>query len=122
MSPRTGKILYDADKGGNEIDHIYLLDEDGTTKDLTPGDKAKSGFIGWSKNKKFMYYGSNKRDPQFFDIYKMSITDWKPVMLYKNEKGLDFAGISDDEKYIALQKAITTSENQLFLLDRATGK
>jgi protease II len=120
--PGTGKILYDADMGGNEIDHIYLLDEDGTTKDLTPGDKAKSGFMGWSKNKKFMYYGSNKRDPQFFDVYKMSISDWKPVMLYKNEKGLDFAGISDAENFMALQKAITTSENKLYLVNRATGK
>ena len=120
--PGTGKILYDADMGGNEIDHIYLLDEDGTTKDLTPGDKAKSGFMGWSKNKKFMYYGSNKRDPQFFDVYKMSISDWKPVMLYKNEKGLDFAGISDNENYMALQKAITTSENKLYLVNRTTGK
>jgi len=119
--PGTGKILYEANKGGNEIDHIYLLDEDGTTKDLTPGDNAKSGFIGWSKDKKFMYYGSNKRDPQFFDIYKMSITDWKPVMIYKYDKGLDFTGISDDENYISLQKPITTSENQLFLLNRKTG-
>jgi dipeptidyl aminopeptidase/acylaminoacyl peptidase len=118
--PGTGKILYDADKGGNEIDHIYLLDEDGTTKDLTPGDKAKSNFMGWSKNKKFMYYGSNERDPRFFDMFKMSVTDWKPVMLYKNEKGLDFAGISDDENFIALQKTITTSENKLYLLNRAT--
>ncbi len=120
--PGTGKILYGADKGGNEIDHIYLLEEDGTTRDLTPGDNAKSGFIGWSKNKKFMYYGSNKRDPQFFDIYKMSIADWKPVMLYKYDNGLDFTGISDDENYISLQRPITTSENQLFLLNRATGK
>jgi protease II len=120
--PGTGKILYSANKGGNEIDHIYLLDEDGTTRDLTPGDKAKSGFIGWSKNKEFMYYGSNKRDPQFFDVYKMSISDWKPVMLYKFDKGLDFTGISDDENYISVQKPITTSENQLFLLNRATGK
>jgi protease II len=120
--PGTGKILYDADMGGNELNHIYLLNEDGTTKDLTPGDKAKAIFTGWSKNKKFMYYISNKRDPQFFDAYKMSISDWKPVMLYKNEKGLDFAGISDDENYIALQKSITTSENQLFLVNRATGR
>jgi dipeptidyl aminopeptidase/acylaminoacyl peptidase len=120
--PGTGKILYDADMGGNEIDHIYLLDEDGTTRDLTPGEKAKSAFMGWSKNKKFMYYGSNKRDPQFFDVYKMSITDWKPVMLYKNDEGLDFAGISDNENYMALQKAITTSENKLYLVNRTTGR
>jgi dipeptidyl aminopeptidase/acylaminoacyl peptidase len=120
--PGTGKVLYDADKGGNEIDHIYLLNEDGTTQDLTPGDKAKSDFMGWSKNKKFIYFNSNKRDPQFFDVYKMSISDWKPVMLYKNDKGLDFANISDDENYMSLQKAITTSENKLFLVNRATGQ
>ncbi len=120
--PGTNKILYAADKGGNEIYHIYLLNEDGTAQDLTPAEKEIANFQGWSKDKKTMYYTSNKRDPQFFDLYKMAVNDWKPAMIYKYENGLDFAGISNDEKILALQKTITTSENQLFLFDPATKK
>jgi dipeptidyl aminopeptidase/acylaminoacyl peptidase len=118
----TNKILYSADKGGNEIDHIYLLNEDGSVMDLTPGEKEKAGFGGWSEDKKTMYFTSNKRDPQYFDFYKMQVDEWKPEMIYKFEAGLDIAGLSDDENTLALQKTVTTSENRLYLSDRKTGK
>ncbi len=120
--PGTDQILYTADRGGNEISHIYLLNEDGTSTDLTPGEKENAMFAGWSDDKKAMYYMSNKRDPRFFDLYKMSIADWKPELFYKNEDGLMVAGLSWDENYLALQRPITTSENKLYLFNRATGK
>lgn len=120
--PGTNKVLYAADQGGNEIYHIYLMHEDGTVQDLTPAEKEIAYFLGWSEDKKTMYYTSNRRDPQFFDLYKMAVTDWKPLMIYQYMDGLDIAGISDDENTLALQKTITTSENQLFLFDRAAKK
>jgi dipeptidyl aminopeptidase/acylaminoacyl peptidase len=118
----TNDMLYSSDKGGNEISHIYMLKSDGTTQDLTPGEKEKAGFAGWSEDKKSMYYGSNKRDPQYFDFYKMTVGEWKPELIYQYEDGLDFSGISDDENIIALQRPVTTSENQLFLKNRAAKK
>ncbi|MUP46226.1 S9 family peptidase [Gramella sp. BOM4] len=120
--PGTGDILYSADKGGNEINHLYLLKPDGTTKDLTPGENEKVDFAGWSADDSHMYYLSNKRDPQFFDLYQMKVGTWEPEMLYENTKGYSIAYISDSGKYLALAKAITTSENQLFLLNRETGE
>ena len=118
--PGSGQILYSADKGGNEIDHIYLIGEDGTAKDLTPAEQEKAAFYGWSLDKKTMFYISNKRDPQFFDLYKMNTSDWQPQMAYQNDEGYDIAGISWDETQLALQKSITTSENRLYLYDRAS--
>lgn len=120
--PGTGQILYSADKGGNEINHIYLLEEDGTTKDLTPGEEAKSSFAGWSEDKKSMYYLSNKRDPRYFDMYKMNMADKTVEMLYENTEGFSISGSSADENILALQKSVTTSENRLFLYDRTTGQ
>ena len=35
--PGSGEVIYFADKGGNEIDHLYLLKKDGSSVDLTPG-------------------------------------------------------------------------------------
>lgn len=120
--PGTTQILYSADKGGNEISHIYLLKEDGNSQDLTPGEQEKADFYGWSLDKKSMFYGSNKRNPQFFDVYKMGVGDWKATLIYQNDDGMDVSGISWDEKTLALNKTITTSENQLFLYDQASKK
>ena len=114
-------LLYSADKGGNEISHIYLMEENGKTTDLTPGEQEKTNFLKWSEDKTSMVYSSNVRDPKFFDLYKMKIGEWKPEMIYENKEGLSLGDISPDEKTIAVSKTITTSENELFLVNVETG-
>jgi predicted metal-dependent enzyme (double-stranded beta helix superfamily) len=118
--PGTDNFLYSADKGGNENDHIYLQRTDGTVTDLTPGEKEKASFYGWTRDKKSMYYGSNVRNPQFFDVYKMDTADWNPKMIYKNDSGLDVNSISYTERYYVLTKSITTDKNEMYLFDAQT--
>jgi len=120
--PGTDQVLYTADKGGNEINHIYLLQDDGLSIDLTPGENENSIFGMWSEDKKSMFYLSNKRDDRFFDLYKMNIVGWKAGMIYRNDEGLDFNDISHNENIFILTKYITTTENKLFLFDRKQGK
>lgn len=115
--PGTQDILYFADKGGDENDHLYLLKPDGTSQDLTPGEKEKASFGAWSKDKKTCYYISNVRNPQFFDVYKMEVGTWQPTLVYQNDEGYGISSISPYGDYLALSKPITTSENQLFLYD-----
>ena len=118
----TNQVLYTADKGGNENDHIYLLSEDGTSTDLTPGDAVKASFNGFSLDKKVMYFISNKRDPRFFDLYKMNVGEWKEEMIWENKDGLEYAGASRDRSFIATVKSITTSESKLFVTNLASGE
>ncbi len=118
----TNQVLYSADKGGNENDHIYLLNEDGTSTDLTPGDAVKASFNGFSLDKKVMYFISNKRDPRFFDLYKMNVGEWKEEMIWENKDGLDYAGASRDRSVIATVKSLTTSESRLFITNLASGE
>lgn len=120
--PDSDKIIYSADKGGNENNHIYLLDKEGVSTDLTPGDNVKTNFYSWSEDKKSMLYFSNKRDPKFFDLYKMNLDNWESEMIYKNNEGLDIENVSHNEKYFSISKSITTSENKLFLLNRETNE
>lgn len=115
--PGTEDFLYSADKGGNENDHIYLQRRNGSVTDLTPGEKEKANFYGWTKDKRSFYYGSNNRNPQFFDVYKMDSTDWKPKMLYKNDSGLDVGGISFNERWLVLTKSVTSDKNEMYLFD-----
>ena len=116
--PGTNQIIYSADKGGNELNHIYLQKSDSISVDLTPAENEKAHFAGWSEDKSSMYYISNKRDSRFFDLYKMSTEGWDAELIYQNDEGLDISNISHDENYFSLIKTITTSENKLFLYDR----
>ncbi len=120
--PEDERIIYHSDKGGNEIDHIYVRNLDGSAKDLTPWDSVKSDFAGWARDEKSMFFISNKRDHRFFDLYEMDTATFAPKMIYENSEGLDVAAISKDKRYLALVKSITTNNNEMFLFDRQTKK
>lgn len=115
--PNDNRILYRGDKGGNEIWHIYLREEDGTVKDLTPGENSRALFYGWSRDEKSFFYGSNKRNPKFMDVHEMDIEMFSSKMIYQNDAGYDFGGISNDKRLMALNKAITTNDSEMYLYD-----
>jgi len=120
--PNDERFLYSADKGGNEISHIYLQKTDGTSEDLTPWEEARSSFYGWARDKKSFFFASNKRNPQFMDIYEMEIENFTSEMIYENNDGLDVEAISKNKRYFALTQSITTSNNEMFLFDRQTNE
>ncbi len=120
--PGTHHFIYNSDKGGNENDHLFLQKTDGSVKDLTPGEKEKVNFYGWSRDNKSLYYSSNKRDPRFFDLYKMDTVSWNGRMIYKNDNGFDVGAISDNERFLVLTQPVTTSSTNIFLVDQQTKK
>ena len=113
--PNDNRMLLSADGNGDEIDHLFVRELDGTIKDITPEKGAKASFYGWSKDDNYLYFGSNKRDPRYFDTYKMSIDDFSSEMIYKDESGLSFSGMSSDENYFALSKSLNTNDSDLSL-------
>lgn len=118
--PGDSRVLYTHDQGGNENNHIYLLDADGKERDLTPGDKLKAQFLGWSQDGKAFYFMTNERDARFFDIYKMNAASFERTLLYQDSTGYQFGDISNDEKYIAFNKANTTTDGDVYLYNLAT--
>ncbi|MCK8479505.1 S9 family peptidase [Psychroserpens algicola] len=118
--PNDNRMLLSADGNGDEIDHLFVRETDGTVKDITPEKGAKSSFYGWSEDDNYLYYGSNKRNPKYFDVYKMSISDYTSEMIYQDDSGLTFSGMSDDENYFALTQSLNTNDSDLFLYNVAT--
>jgi len=119
--PTDGRILYTYDRGGNENSHLYLRELNGTERDLTPGEKTKANFAGWSQDRKSFYFSTNERDSRFFDLYEMPVDTLKPTMLYKDETGIDFADISYDKKFIAFQKnGGSAADSDVYLYNVAT--
>lgn len=109
--PSDARFLYRYDKGGNENEHLYLRELDGTERDLTPGEKTKAQFYSWSQDRKSFFFGTNARDPKFFDIFEMTIADLKPTLIYKDETGYQIGAISNDKKFLAFGKPGNTSND-----------
>lgn len=118
--PEDDRFLYSADNGGDEISHIYMQVTKDEVVDLTPEAEAKSNFFSWARNQESFFYISNKRDPNYFDLYEMDIKDFQSNMIYQNDNGLNVEAISDDKNYLALSKTITTNNNEMYLYNLQT--
>lgn len=119
--PADQRKLFRMDNNGDEIYHIYLMEEDGSHRDLTPWEGARSLFYRWSEDQQAFYFGSNKRNPNFMDLYKMDLETLTPALLYQNDDGYDMEAISGDEKYLALSKPINTNDSDLYLYSMPDG-
>ncbi len=118
--PNDKRILYSADGGGNEISHIFLRNEDGTTQDLTPDSAAKASFYTWARDQKTFFYATNKRDARFMDLYEMNIENFQSKLIFQNDSGLTVSDISKDKRYLVLIKTITRNNQEMYLYDRKT--
>ncbi|WP_334164183.1 S9 family peptidase [Phenylobacterium sp.] len=114
--PGDDRILFSADQGGNELNHIYVRGTDGQVRDLTPGDKLKAQFAGWRKDGQAFYVATNERDPQTFDLYAYEAATYERRMVFRNS-GLSVADLSDDGRWLALVKERTSANSDIFLAD-----
>jgi dipeptidyl aminopeptidase/acylaminoacyl peptidase len=119
--PNDDRVLYTQDQGGNELSHVYVREGDGSTRDLTPGENLQANFGGWAQDLLSFFVYTNERDQSYFDLYQITADGYQRSLLYENTEGLNPGTISRDERYIALVKAYTTANSDIFLHDRETG-
>ena len=99
--PADDRVLYSSDRGGNELSHLYVRLPDGSVKDLTPGEKHKAQFAGWSGDDRSFFVSSNERDPRFFDLYEYATDGYARKLFYRNTEGYSLGPISRDKRYLA---------------------
>ncbi|NUZ09946.1 S9 family peptidase [Pseudoalteromonas sp. McH1-7] len=115
--PNDPRILFTRDGGGNERFHLFVRDENGNVKDLTPGEKVRAGFVGFSEDNKAFFVLSNKRDERFMDLYRFDASTYESELIYKNDKNLNVQKMSETDRYLALVNAQGNKDSDLFLLD-----
>ena len=120
--PNDERMILTRDDNGNEIFHVYLREENGEMRDLTPDEGARASFMGWARDEQSFFISSNKRDPKYMDIYELDIETFEPTMIFKNEEGYSFAGMTSDKRYMAFVKTITNDNNNMYLYDRESGE
>lgn len=120
--PKDDRYLYSVDGGGNELTHIYVAELKGAAKDLTPGDKVKAQFRGWSKDLKSFYIATNERDPKFFDLYRYATDGYARTLIFSNEAGFQLGSVSPDGRWLALTKVINNADSNVLVADLTAKK
>jgi len=122
-SPDGANLIFGKAIGGNENAQLYLLSPDGSEiKALTNAPKIRHNFGAWSHDGKRISYASNKRDPNFFDVYVMDVATGRGQLVYQqNGSNAPEAWSFDDSKIIVAHDSDQLSlDNDLFLVDLAT--
>jgi dipeptidyl aminopeptidase/acylaminoacyl peptidase len=124
--PGDDRLLYTRDQAGNELNHLYVRELDGSERDLTPGSrpdhKLKARFVDWSGDDTAFYVATNERDPKFFDLYRYDAKTYARTLVFKNEGGWGSLDISRDGRWLALGKTNTTADRDVYLADLKSGE
>ena len=118
--PKDDRILLTRDQGGNELNHLYMLSPDGKERDLTPGEKLKAAFSGWTPDGAAFFVSTNERDARYFDIYRYDTATLERTLLYRNEHGHFPDVVSGDGRWVAMTKLNTTNDSDIYLWNAET--
>jgi len=120
--PRDSRVLLSHDREGDENYHHYVLENDGSEMDLTPGANVRSNYCRESADRQYFYSSTNQRDPYLFDIYKTHFTSLEREMIFQDTVGYQIAHISSDESYIAFIKPNTREDSDIYIYDLQTSE
>ena len=114
--PADDRILVVGDGGGDELYHVFVREADGALTDLTPGEKTRATFMGWSKDGSKFFVATNERDPASDDLYAYSTADYSRELLFEND-GKELGAVSPDGTLLALVENVSNADTNIFLVD-----
>lgn len=115
--PNDDRVIFTADQGGNELNHVYVRLADGTVRDLTPGQTLKAEFMGWSADGRTFFVSTNEREARAFDVYAYDATTYDRRMIYQNNGDYSPGEVSRDGRWIALGKANSAADSDVYLYE-----
>lgn len=111
------RVLFTADQGGNEINHLYVRELSGETQDLTPARNGKANFAGWSADGQYFNVLTNERNPKSFDLYRYAAKDYARTLAFQNDAAWAISAVSADGRYLALVRPRSSADSDIYLLD-----
>src|SRR3984957_10477155 len=84
FSPTADVLAFEADKGGDELPHLYLTNAKGDApKDIVADLPAgrRTQWVDWAKDGKTFWYLSSARDEKQLDLYEYDLKSGKSKLL-----------------------------------------
>ena len=115
--PGDDRVLFTADQGGNELNHLYVLTPGGSPQDITPGENLKAGFNRFCADGDHFFVTTNERNPQAFDLYEYRVEDLSRRLVFENPGGFQPGPVSGDGRFLAVSKAKNNADSDVYLVD-----
>jgi dipeptidyl aminopeptidase/acylaminoacyl peptidase len=107
--------------GGGLNEQIYLMHSDGSgLKRITDGGKENNRLAGWSG--KLLRFSSSKKDPASLDAYVYDAATGETRFVAANPGVGTLTDVSRDGKRAVVSRVRSRGDNNLYLIDLATGK
>lgn len=118
----NSKIIFGKSSGGDENMQLFLHDiDDDATTNLSGGDGAKYYWGGWSRDGRYLAYSSNARNSIDFDSYVMDLNSEEAKCVFDEGGWSYMCGFSPQNTYAVLSVAGSNINNNLYLIDLASG-
>ena len=122
-SPDGSGAVFGKSRGGDENSQLYWMSPDGArVRALTDAPKIRHNFGGWSPDGARISYASNRRDPNFFDVYVMDVATGREELAYQQDGSNAAAAWSPDGRSVVVSRASEqlSLDNDLYLVELAT--
>jgi dipeptidyl aminopeptidase/acylaminoacyl peptidase len=126
QSPRAATILFTMDEGGNEHDQVFMISADGAVVTQLTDDPTSIHRPGpWSPDGTRVAYAVNNRDKRFFDLCLLDFREGErpvPRLIHQSDHTNSPGSWSRDGRSLVIRRWDTGRDNDLLLLDLATGE
>jgi dipeptidyl aminopeptidase/acylaminoacyl peptidase len=122
-SPASDWLAIAIAPGGGLNTQVYVVKPDGTgMRLLTQGGKDNNAFDAWTDDGKQIAIDSSRNDPASRDSFMIDLTSGSVRLVAKNPGVGSIEGISRDGKRALLGRVKSRGDDNLYLLDLASGK
>ena len=121
--PDGGGLIFGKARGGDENTQFFWMKTDGSgVRELTKDPKVRHNFGAISDDGKTIYYASNKRNRNYFDIYRMNIASGDEELILQHDGSNSVAAVNSDGTKVIVSRAGTelSLDNDLYLVDTKT--
>ena len=122
-SPDGAWLAFNVAPGGGFNEQIYIVRPDGTgLRRLTEGGKENNFLGDWTHDSRFLTFSSNRRTAASTDSYLLDVTTGQMKLVAENRGTGGIGDVSRDGKYAVVSRLINRGDNNLFLIEIASGK
>jgi len=122
-SPDGNWLAFNVAPGGGLNEQIYVARPDGSElRRLTEGGKENNFLGDWTRDGKYIFFSSNRRNPASTDSYLLDVKTGEMRMIAENKGIGGISNVSRDGRRAIVSRLLNRGDNNLYLIDMAAGK
>jgi len=125
FSPKEDVLVFEADRGGDELPRLYATDSRGApARELVPELPAgrRTQFVDWARNGATFLYLANSRDEKDLDLLEYDLKTKKSTLVWQAAGSVAFAATNVEHTRFALVDTHSDANTDILVIERSEKK